>query len=94
VKNSNFLPLVANLTDEIVSYAEIDDTSILLVFPQLENTTTFLLELFQVYLPDIARGLFPFSTQFAWLRDEMYQLPGQARLLSDKRLLEQEYAER
>ena len=94
VKNPNFMPLVANLAGEIVSYVKIDSTSILFVFPQLEDKVPFLLELFQMYLPAIAPNLFPFSTRFAWLNDEEYQLPGEVSLLTEKRSLEQEYTER
>jgi hypothetical protein len=60
----------------------------------MEDQAAFLLELFQMYLPAIVPGLFPFSTRFAWLDDEEYQLPGKAQLLTEKRSLEQEYIEK
>lgn len=94
VKKSNFIPLVVNSADEIVSYVQADDLSIVFVFPQLEDKTSFLVELFQRHLPAIAPNLFPFSTQFAWIADNEYQLPNEAKLLAEKRAIEQEYGEK
>lgn len=94
VNNSNFFPLVTNSAGEIVAYAEIDKSSILFVFPQLEDKATFLSELFLIYLPTVVPNLFPFNTQFAWRHDEIYRLPGEAQLLAEKQSLEQEYAEK
>jgi hypothetical protein len=94
VKSPNFFPLIVNSADEIVSYAEIDGSSILFMLPQLEDKSLFLLELFQEHLPTIIPRLFPFSSRFAWLNDEEYLLPNEAKLLTEKRLLEQEYSER
>jgi len=94
VKDPHFFPLVVNSADEIVSYAEIAGSSTLFVFPQLKDKTPFLLEFFQRRLPAITPRLFPFSTQFAWLDDDEYQLPNEAKLLAEKRSLEQEHAEK
>ena len=93
VKNPDFIPLVVNFAEEIVSFVEINGPSRLFVFPQLKDKSPFLLEFFQRYLPAIMPSLFPFSTQFAWLNHEEYQLPNVAKLLEEKQALEQEYAE-
>ena len=94
IKDSDFIPLITNSGDEIISYAKIYDSSILFVFPQLENKVSFLLELFQRYLPAIKPKLFPFSTQFLWLKDQEYQLPNEANLYSEKQSLEKEFEEK
>jgi hypothetical protein len=94
MKDPDFIPLVVDSADDIVSYAQADGPSIVFVFPQLEDKTHFLLELFQRHLPAIKPNLFPFSTQFAWIKDDEYRLPNEAGLFAEKRSLEQEYSEK
>jgi hypothetical protein len=94
VKDHDFAPLILNSVGEIVSYVHFEGSSCLFVFPQLEDKTHFLLELFQEHLPAMVPSLFPFSTQFAWLQDDEYRVPNEAELRAEKEALEHEYAEK
>ena len=93
-KNDNFRPLITNEENEIVSFVQFNDTNTLFVFPQLEHKHEFLLELFQKYLPEFAPNLFPFNTQFVWLKNEEYQLPNEANLIAQQASLKKEYERR
>jgi hypothetical protein len=90
-KDKNFIPLVMNSSDEIVSFAEMSDSSLLFVFPQLKDKTTFLLDLMQSYLPQMRPNLFPFNTKFIWINEQEYRLPNEAELLTTKESLIHEY---
>lgn len=94
VKDENFIPLVSNSMEQIVSFARLNGASIEFIFPQLEDKASFLLELFQRHLPAIIPSLFPFNTRFGWLKDEKYLLPNQSKLLAEKEALEIEYADK
>jgi hypothetical protein len=91
IKDTNFIPLISNLNDEIVSYADVFNQSIVFMFPQLNDKSEFLLELFQAYLPELMPNLFPSSTKFAWLENQEYQLPNEAKLIASKNSLRHEY---
>ena len=94
LNDESFVPLVANSEGQIVSYARIHDKSVELMFPQMQDKAAFVLELFQQQLPAIIPDLFPFSTEFVWLKDEAYRLPNESDLLAEKESLEQEYSEK
>jgi hypothetical protein len=91
VKDEKFIPLILNSDEQIVSYAEIEEKSILFVFPQLEIKSDFLIDLFQSKLPAIFPDLFPYSTAFAWLNEEVYRVPNETALLLEKERLATEY---
>lgn len=91
VRDEHFIPFMVNSADEVISFAFIENGSILLVFPQLEDKSGFLLELFRTQLPTILPTLFPYSTEFAWIKNDAYRLPNEAQLLSAKEDLKQEY---
>lgn len=63
--DERFIPLIVNSSNEIVAFIAVEESSVLFVFPQLENKTAFLLDLLQHYLPGIKPALFPFNTKFA-----------------------------
>jgi hypothetical protein len=94
VEDPSFLPLVKSSIGEIISYADMHPPCLRLVFPQLEDKATFLLELLQAHLPAVTPNLFPFSTQFSWLDELEYLLPGEQRLRAERDALEEEHAQR
>ena len=89
--SDNFIPLLLNERDEIVSYAHFIDKSIVLVFPDIADKPSFVSELFKTYLPEIAPEIFPFHGEFQWLDDGNYPLPGENKLLRDRAELEDKY---
>lgn len=91
VEDEDFIPLVRNMDNGIVSFAHVTNSNVALVFPQLKDKPEFLLDLFKTYLPEIKPELFPFSTKFAWLKNEEYKLPNEADLVAQKVTLKKDY---
>src|SRR5690606_41254938 len=65
--SDNFVPLLLNERDEIVSYAHFIEKSIVFVFPDIADKPNFVSELFKTYLPEIVPEIFPFHGEFQWL---------------------------
>jgi hypothetical protein len=91
VERNNFLPLMKNNIEEIVSFVEARDSTLLFVFPQLKEKDEILIPLFENILPDIRPEVFPYSTKFLWINHEDYWLPNSRSLLKKKEELEAEY---
>jgi hypothetical protein len=88
---SEFIPLLFNERDEIVSYAHFVEKSIVLVFPDIEDKPGFISELFKTYLPDIIPEIFPFHGEFKWLDCGDYPLPGEKELSYKRVETEEKY---
>ncbi len=84
VKNSNFYPMILNHANEIVSYIETIDDSILIVLPDMNKKGELLTELFTIVLPSLKPKLFPYSSSFNWKEEESYWLPNYGKLLIKK----------
>lgn len=93
VFDDHFVPLMINSTSEIVSFIKVEESSLLFVFPQLEDKTAFLMELLQHYLPRVKPALFPFNTEFAWVNSDTYRLPNEAEFLTEKEDIQRKYQE-
>ncbi|WP_374964349.1 hypothetical protein [Spongiibacter tropicus] len=87
----DFVPLLLNERDEIVSYAHFVEKSIVFVFPDMADKPSFVSELFKTYLPEIVPEIFPFHGEFKWLDDGDYPLPGEKQLLQDRSEFEEKY---
>lgn len=79
-KIKSFLPLLLNNDEEIVSYYHCPENGAILVFPQIAEKTEFLLELLNIYLPEIYPEIFPFHGQFKWLDTGEYPVPGETEI--------------
>ena len=90
-ENPNFFPLMINSNGEVISYAQKYKESLILVFPQLKSPNNFLVDLLSENLPEISPSLFPFNTKFGWLKNPEYYLPNTARLIQNKRKIEEKY---
>jgi hypothetical protein len=90
-KDDNFMPLLLNERDEILSYAHFNDESLVLVFPDIDDKPSFIASLFKTYLPDIMPDVFPFHGEFGWLESGDYLLPGESELLQEKDDIEEKY---
>ena len=91
VKNENFIPLIEARPDEIISFACMREKNVTFLFPRIQHKEALLIDLLEKVLPNILPGIFPFSTQFAWLDDSKYQLPNESELVEQKTNLEIEY---
>ncbi|MGI0119635.1 hypothetical protein [Zooshikella sp. RANM57] len=91
VEDNNFIPLLLNNDDEIVSFYHAHSKGAVLVFPCIKDKKSFLLELFNNYLSEIFPNLFPFHGQFGWLDNGDYLLPGEAELIGEREAIEKRY---
>ncbi len=90
IKVPEFIPLVLNDRDEVVSYSHCVDEGFVYVFPQVENKGAFLLDFFSILSvehPDI----FPCSSQFEWVDSGIYPVPGELELLEKREQIERQY---
>jgi hypothetical protein len=90
-KDNNFIPLLLNERDEIISYAQFKDESLVVVLPDIDDKSSFVASLFKTYLPDIMPDVFPFHGEFGWLENGDYLLPGENELLQKKADIEEKY---
>ncbi len=90
-KFENFIPLLLNERDEIVSYAHFVKNSIVFVFPNIVDKSNFVSELFKTYLPEIVPEIFPFHGEFKWLNGGDYPLPGENKLLQERAELKEKF---
>lgn len=90
-KETNFIPLMTNLHDDIISFAQSYDNGKLFLFPQIKDKANFLLDFLSNFAPSIFPEIFPFSSTFKWIEEENYWLPNHFRLLEDKEKIQQEY---
>lgn len=91
LKDSNFIPLLLNERNEILSYTHYVNGSLVLVFPDFDEKVSFITDLFKTYLPDIMPDVFPFHGEFGWLESGEYLLPGEFELLQEKADIEEQY---
>lgn len=92
-KKENFIPLLVNRDEEIVSFFKSEEEGFTFVFPNVKDKKSFIEELIGHELPGILPKFFPYSAEHQWLRQEQYMLPGE-EALEDKRLqIEQKYKE-
>jgi hypothetical protein len=89
-----FVPLIRNTDEEIVSFIRIVDNSLIIVFPQLANKKAIIVPLLEQLLPAWKPDIFPYSTIFAWKRQEEYWLPNHSILMERKETIEKEYRSR
>jgi hypothetical protein len=91
IKNEDFIPLLFNERNEIVSYAHVVKKTFFLVLPDIDDKASFISELFKTYLPEINPKIFPFHGEFKWLYSGDYPLPGEKSLLQKKAEIEERY---
>jgi len=94
VNRITFVPLMFSADNRIVSYLDYDPKTSIFVFPRIKKKGEFLVELFETVLPAYSPELFPYSTRFAWLAEDEYQLPNEESLKAEKRLVEEEYSKK
>lgn len=92
-KDPAFKPLLVNEREEIISYVHFVDQTIILVFPDIQNRSEFIGDLFKTYLPEIRPKLFPFHGQFGWLTNGEYLVPGEQELIDQRNQIEKDYNE-
>ncbi len=89
--DENFVPLMKNMNNDIISYFLREDNFRIFMLPQINNKESFLVEFLQKVAPSIYPELFPFSTQFNWLNNIEYFLPKHEQLLEEEKQIKLEY---
>jgi hypothetical protein len=89
--DENFIPLIKNLNDDIVSYIEVSERFNVIIFPQIDEKADFLFEFMSNIAPSLFPELFPFSTAFIWKQNEEYWLPNHSNLLDIEARIKTEY---
>lgn len=82
--SKDFFPLLFNNDGEVISYIEVDEKQLIIVFPELEDKGQFLKELLETVLPDIIPQLFPYHLKGSWKERDEYLLPNQHELKKEK----------
>ncbi|MBF4488336.1 hypothetical protein IOD06_00340 [Psychrobacter sp. N25K4-3-2] len=90
-KIEEFIPLLFNDREEIISYAHWVGDCFILVFPDIQEKSQFISEIFKIYLPEIMPDIFPYHGEFGWLHNGEYLLPNEGALLKQKLELGIEY---
>lgn len=89
-----FIPLMFNSSNEIVSYVEFVNGGTIIVFPDIQDKSSFLNELLSDVLPVVYPNLFPYYSKHKWLENERYYLPNKANLLEKKEKIKEEFDEK
>lgn len=84
ISDPNFIPLMYNGQDEIISFAQFDDKLSLFVIPQIKRKGDFILEFLFEFAPNIVPELFPDIVKNEWKNEKTYYLPNHESLLLKK----------
>lgn len=84
VESDDFVPLMAAASGETISFVHIRQKNYTFVFPAIADKEAFLVDLMERVLPEMFPDIFPFSTQFMWIKNAAYMLPNEEALLSEK----------
>lgn len=91
INDPNFIPLVVNRDEEIVSHAFFYEKTGIYMFPCLDDYSSFIVDFLERIAPSIQPAIFPESTKGSWRDSPDYFLPNHKNLLEQKKLLIEEY---
>jgi len=91
IEDEKYLPLMINMSGDIISYMESNENENLIILPQLKDKSNFLIEFLSKIAPSFYPELFPYSTTFSWKEQKEYWLPGYSKLLEEKSNITWEY---
>lgn len=83
--DGNFVPLIENEYNEIVSYVYFYNNQCILMFPDIFEKGKFLKELLEEVLPTINPDIFPEQENASWTLNEDYFLPNQKKLIKEEK---------
>jgi len=89
--SADFLPLLVNNNEEIVSYLYYDKENFEMVLPQVSQKQALLEHIFNVLLYKHFSNYFPTILEKQWINNASYLLPNIANLLQEKEELKQDY---
>jgi len=91
IKDEKYLPLMTNISGDIISYMGSNENENLIILPQLKDKSNFLIEFLSKVAPSFYPELFPYATNFSWKEQKEYWLPGHSELLEEKSNIRREY---
>ena len=81
-RNPNFLPLIMNAEEEIISYAKFYEDLSLFVLPNIKNKAIFTKEFLERIAPQISPTLFTSNSKINWLNNMEYWVPGNKEIIA------------
>ena len=94
VLDENFIPLMTNIHNNIISFIQFDGKSHLFMFPQFADKTSFLSDFLSEVAPSMFPEMFPYSSTFGWKKEKDYYLPNHSQLLAEKEKIRGDYEDR
>jgi hypothetical protein len=91
IPDPNFTPLLENINHEIVAFSCKQENIVSFVFPDVVRKAEFLAEFLQEIAPTFLPEIFPYSTEFKWLEEAAYYLPGHQAILEEKEKLKKAF---
>lgn len=91
ILDENFIPLIKNSDDEIISFIRIFNNNVIIVLPNIKDKGSLLEELLTNQLPSIFPVIFPFNSEFNWLNEKAFLLPNELELNTKKYSIIKEY---
>lgn len=91
VEDPNYIPLIINDNENIVSICKTGNKSCAFYFPQIENKFDFLDDFLSQIATRMMPELFPYASEFKWKNNSEYWLPNHLKLLDKKNNLQKEY---
>ncbi len=87
----NYIPLLKNNSDDIVSFMEIRNNSYWLFLPQIKEKGEFLESFLKNVVTDLLPELFPEHLLNQWREEPEYWLPNHKELINEREQIEKEY---
>lgn len=89
LENDPYRVLIKNSHGEVVSFLQTQGNQHILLLPQLQNKSGFLIDFLQQTGPTLWPVLFPHSKTSSWKSEKEYWLPNHEQLISERQGLEE-----
>lgn len=91
ILDGKFIPLIKNPDDDIISFIRYFNNNVIIVLPNIKDKGSLLEELLTNQLPSMFPAIFPFNSEFNWLKEEAFLLPNENELNAKRDLIIKEY---
>ena len=92
IRNPNFIPLLKNQDDEVISYIGYSESSgYELLLPVCDKKDELIDELLSSYLPEILPEIFPESKDFEWIKDKDFLHKEVFEIEEEKKVVQEDY---
>ena len=92
IRNPNFIPLLKNQDDEVISYIGYSESSgYELLLPVCDKKDELIDELLISYLPEIVPEIFPESKEFEWIKGEEFYHNEIFEIEKERKVIQEDY---